>query len=43
MEVSLLQNFINKNATKLLKNYYINYILEYLQNLLVMYQLNVDK
>ena len=46
IEVSLLQNFINTNntnATKLLKNYYHNYVWEYLQNVLVIHQLNVDR
>ena len=52
IEVSLLQNFINTNntnATKLLKNYYHNiykYLqkyLEYLQNILVIHQLKVDR
>ena len=46
IEVSLLQNFINTNntnATKLLKNCYHNYVWEYLQNVLVIHQLNVDR
>ena len=38
----LLKDFINRNATKLLENQYCSYIWEYLQNILVIHQLNVD-
>ena len=43
MKMSLLQDFINRNPTKLLKNEYNNYIWEYLQNILVIHQLNADR
>ena len=41
--MSLLQDFINRNATKLLQNWYSNYIWEYLQKILVTHQLNVER
>ena len=41
--MSLLKDFINRNATKLLKNQYCNYVWEYLQNILVIHQSNVDR
>ena len=41
--MSLLKDFINRKATKLLKNQYYCYIWEYLQNIFVIHQLNVDR
>ena len=40
--MSLLQDFRIKNPTESFRNKYSNYIREYLQNILVIHQLNVD-
>ena len=38
----IIKFFIKTNVLKILKNYYSDYIWEYLQNILVIHQLNVD-
>ena len=38
----IIKFFIKTDVLKILKNYYSDYIWEYLQNILVTHQLNVD-